>query len=111
MDCITTRARTREEFKTALCKGGADIIITGYRLPHYDGISALKLALERCADIPLEGNESLLDVLPECHHLCLIYDNEEQRRKIVSEYLAAGLKRGALVRYFADKTTPEEVRT
>src|SRR5512140_2516835 len=50
------------------------------------------------------------EVLPGCHHLCLIYDNEDQRRKIVSEYLAAGLKRGDLVRYFADTTSPTEVR-
>ena len=42
------------------------------------------------------------EVIPECHHLCLIYDSEEERQKIVSEYLAAGLKRGEIVRYFAD---------
>lgn len=50
------------------------------------------------------------EVIPECHHLCLIYDNEEQRRKIVSEYLAAGLKHGEFVRYFSDMTPPEDVR-
>ncbi len=47
---------------------------------------------------------------PECHHVCLIYDSEEQRRKFVSEYLAAGVRRGELVRYFADVTSPEEIR-
>jgi hypothetical protein len=50
------------------------------------------------------------EVIPDCHHLCLIYDSEEQRRKIVSEYLAAGLKRGELVRYFADTTSAKEIR-
>jgi hypothetical protein len=50
------------------------------------------------------------DVFPDCHHLCLIYDSEAQRRKIVSEYLAAGLKRGELVRYFADTTAPDDIR-
>ena len=50
------------------------------------------------------------EVFPECHHLCLIYDSEEQRRKIVSEYLVAGLKRGELVRYFADTNTPNDIR-
>lgn len=50
------------------------------------------------------------EVIPDCHHLCLIYDNEEQRQKIVSKYLAAGLKRGNIVRYFADRTPPEHVR-
>lgn len=49
------------------------------------------------------------EVIPECHHLCLIYDNEEQRRKIVSEYLAAGLKQGEFVRYFSDLTPPDDI--
>jgi hypothetical protein len=48
--------------------------------------------------------------VPGCHHLCLIYDSEEQRRIIVSEFLAAGLKQGELVRYFADTTSPKEIR-
>jgi hypothetical protein len=48
---------------------------------------------------------------PECHHLCLIYDNDEQRQKIVSEYLVTGVKQGDLVRYFSDTTSTEEVRT
>ncbi len=51
------------------------------------------------------------DSIPECHHLCLIYDNEDQRRKIVSEFLATGIKQGELVRYFADTTSPNEIRT
>jgi hypothetical protein len=50
------------------------------------------------------------EVFPECHHLCLIYDSEQQRRKSVSEFLAAGLRQGELVRYFADTTPPEEIR-
>lgn len=50
------------------------------------------------------------EVFPECHHLCLIYDNEEQRRKIVTEFLSAGLEQGELVRYFADTTSPEKLR-
>lgn len=50
------------------------------------------------------------EIIPECHHLCLIYDNEEQRRKIVSEYLVAGLRRGEFVRYFSDVTPPENIR-
>lgn len=40
----------------------------------------------------------------------MIYDNDLQRRKIVSEYLAAGLKRGEIVRYFTDTTAPEAIR-
>ena len=51
------------------------------------------------------------EVIPECHHLCLIYDDDAQRRKIVSEYLAAGIKKKEIVRYFADETNPDDVRT
>lgn len=49
------------------------------------------------------------ETVPECHHLCLIYDSEEQRQKIVSEYLAAGIRHGEIVRYFADTTNPEDI--
>ncbi|OFY51273.1 MAG: hypothetical protein A2W85_04555 [Bacteroidetes bacterium GWF2_41_31] len=48
---------------------------------------------------------------PESCHICLIYENEQQRHKIVSEYIAAGLKQGELVRYFNDTTTPETIRS
>ena len=44
------------------------------------------------------------------HHLCLIYDDDEQRRKIVTEFMSAGLKQGELVRYFTDTTSPQEIR-
>jgi hypothetical protein len=56
------------------------------------------------------GGQFTQKAVLECHHLCLIYDNEAQRRKIVSEFLAAGLKQGELVRYFADTTSPQEIR-
>lgn len=51
------------------------------------------------------------DHFPESCHVCLIYDNEEHRKKIVSEYIAAGLKKGEVVRYFTDKTLPETIRS
>jgi hypothetical protein len=41
----------------------------------------------------------------------MIYESEEQRRKIVSEYIAAGIRQGELVRYFTDKTTSETVHS
>ncbi len=49
--------------------------------------------------------------LPELCHVCLIFENEEQRQKIVTEYLAAGLKNGEIVRYFSDKTASETLET
>ncbi len=50
------------------------------------------------------------ETFPGCIHMCLIYDDEEQRQEIVSQYLAAGLKRGEVVRYFTDRTPPQNVR-
>jgi hypothetical protein len=46
---------------------------------------------------------------PDSGHICLIYDDEAQRQKIVSEYLAAGLRHGEVVRYIVDTTSPEQV--
>jgi hypothetical protein len=54
---------------------------------------------------------AMRDFIPECSHVCLIYDDEEQRQKVVSEFMMAGLKQGELVRYFTDVTTPEKVRS
>jgi len=56
------------------------------------------------------GTGGTIEAIPECHHLCLIYDSEEQRRKTVSEFLAAGIRQGELVRYFADTTSAQELR-
>ncbi len=44
-------------------------------------------------------------------HVCLIYDDDVQRKHIVSRFLAAGLERGELVRYFSDGTTADEIRS
>jgi len=48
---------------------------------------------------------------PESCHICLIYESEEQRQKIIAEYIAAGLGQGEVVRYFTDRTTPETIRS
>ncbi|MFH2065617.1 MAG: response regulator [Pseudomonadota bacterium] len=50
--CRITLAQTRDEFETALRNGGTDIIIADYRLPAYDGLSALKLSRQLNPDIP-----------------------------------------------------------
>lgn len=50
------------------------------------------------------------DLFLEGTHICLIYDNEEQRRKVIGKFLAAGLTRGEQVFYFADTTTLQEVK-
>lgn len=46
------------------------------------------------------------DRFPEGIHMCLIYDQDDDRQKIVSEYMAAGLRQGEQVRYLADTTAP-----
>lgn len=56
------------------------------------------------------GRSSTLKIVPDCHHVCLIYDGEEQLRKIVTDYMATGLNQGEIVRYFADTTPPHELR-
>jgi hypothetical protein len=42
-------------------------------------------------------------------HMCLIYDNEGERRTVIGKYLEAGLREGEKVSYFTDTTTPAEV--
>ncbi|EEF62565.1 PAS domain S-box protein [Pedosphaera parvula] len=43
---------TKEEFESALARETFDLIIADYRLPAYDGISALKFARQNTPDIP-----------------------------------------------------------
>ncbi len=52
LGCRILLVRTREHFETALHDGGADIILADYRLPKYDGMSALRTAREMCPDMP-----------------------------------------------------------
>jgi DNA-binding NtrC family response regulator len=50
--CEIIRAQTRAEFVTGLENTGINLILADYRLPSFDGISALKLALDARADLP-----------------------------------------------------------
>lgn len=51
------------------------------------------------------------DTFPEGTHMCLIYDNDEQRKKIIAEFLGTGMKLGEQVGYFADTTSEQEVQS
>jgi CheY-like chemotaxis protein len=51
-DFVLTRASTRAGFVDALDRGELDLILADYTLPSFDGLSALKMALERCPDVP-----------------------------------------------------------
>ncbi len=48
--------------------------------------------------------------IPGSSHVCLIYESDQQRQQTVSSFLAAGISRRELVRYFTDVTTAEQVR-
>jgi PAS domain S-box-containing protein/putative nucleotidyltransferase with HDIG domain len=52
IDCQIARVQTGAEFNDALRKGNFDIILADYRIPGYNGVSALRLAQELCPDVP-----------------------------------------------------------
>lgn len=47
---------------------------------------------------------------PAGTHMCLIYSNEEERKKIISKYLDGGISAGEKVAYFADEMSPKEIK-
>jgi signal transduction histidine kinase/CheY-like chemotaxis protein len=47
-----TRVQTRAEFVAGLENAGINLILADYKLPSFDGLSALKLALDARADVP-----------------------------------------------------------
>src|SRR5215510_6886323 len=50
--CHVIRVETQVDFCAALEQGGFDLILADYTLPSFDGLSALKITLEKCPDIP-----------------------------------------------------------
>jgi PAS domain-containing protein len=50
--CEFKRVETREGFTEALIKFKPDLIISDFKLPVFDGLSALKLSVEMAPDIP-----------------------------------------------------------
>src|SRR4030095_5935451 len=50
--CDVTRVDTQADFFASLEQGGFDLILTDYTLPSFYGLSALKIALEKCPDVP-----------------------------------------------------------
>jgi hypothetical protein len=47
---------------------------------------------------------------PEGTHMCFIYNDEDERRETIAQFLQSGLKAGEKVVYLVDQTTPEEMR-
>ena len=50
--CEVNRVQTRAEYVAALETPGIDLILADYKLPSFDGLSALKLAVETRPDLP-----------------------------------------------------------
>ncbi|MCG3198230.1 MAG: Sensor histidine kinase RcsC [bacterium] len=50
--CRYLRVETREEFTTALDTFRPDLILSDFMLPSFDGLSALKIALEQAPEVP-----------------------------------------------------------
>ena len=71
ISCEITPVQTREEYSDSLRKGGYDIILADYRLPGYEGMSALRLTQELCPHIPFifvsgtMGEDAAIEALTE----------------------------------------------
>ncbi len=50
--CLVTRVETRADFLASMEHDGFDLILADYSLPSFDGISALKLAVDRRPGLP-----------------------------------------------------------
>ena len=50
--CEFLRVETREDYLAALDGYGPALIVSDFKMPQFDGLTALKLALERCPDVP-----------------------------------------------------------
>ena len=50
--CEVTRVDTQAALEASLEQGGIDLILADYTLPAFDGLSALKLAMKTCPEVP-----------------------------------------------------------
>jgi PAS domain S-box-containing protein len=50
--CEMTRVETETDFVASLQHGGFDLILADYTLPSFDGLSAMRIALEQRPDLP-----------------------------------------------------------
>ena len=75
--CEVARVQTRAEFVAALKDSEIDLILADYKLPSFDGLSALKLAMDERPDLPFIfvsgtlGEEVAISRQGWRHRLCL----------------------------------------
>jgi signal transduction histidine kinase len=50
--CEIIRVETQDEFRAALGQAGVGLILADYTLPEFDGISALRIAVAECPEVP-----------------------------------------------------------
>ena len=50
--CELVRVETEADFVSAVEQGGYDLLLVDYKLPGFDGMSALAISKEKCSDIP-----------------------------------------------------------
>jgi PAS domain S-box-containing protein len=69
MGFVPKRVATKASFVNAIAKFCPDIILSDYSLPSFDGLAALKIAREKCPDVPFIfvsgalGEEMAIDLL------------------------------------------------
>ena len=49
-------------------------------------------------------------MFPAGTHMCLIYSNDLERKKLIAKFLKSGLTAGEKVGYFADTMTPKQIK-
>ncbi len=52
VSCAADQVNSRAGFEAALVRGEWDVILADYSLPGFNGLTALRMARERCPDIP-----------------------------------------------------------
>jgi phosphoserine phosphatase RsbU/P len=53
VNCVITRVQTRDDFISALERGGIDLILSDFGLPAFDGLSATEIVRARWPSLPL----------------------------------------------------------
>jgi DNA-binding response OmpR family regulator len=53
VNCVITRVQTRDDFISALERGGIDLILSDVGLPAFDGLSATEIVRARWPSLPL----------------------------------------------------------